>query len=201
MTDMLPSTPLLVVETIAADPERSKCMVAVVRVGGYQLRVVLDFSLRERLGIEYVEMPKLLAMHRPSQQAVIQLMARAFDGEQILTPVDLTEQIHQATPRSPFEPLPEQERVALRAIADKVNVEILDFEGAGDEPCRFSATLRMHDRVFGLTGEIYAGAGRKAALSWRKGPDPESFSRAELYAIERALADRCEMLKSSEQPS
>jgi hypothetical protein len=180
--------PLVVVERILVDAMDPKRVSAIVIAGGHRLRVVLDFSRYERLGIEYVEMPKLLDLHRPSQQAVMRLMARAYEGEVIDMPVDLTEEIQQSPP-SPYEPITEKERASLEALADKVNLEIMDVQGTGKAPLSFTATLRIDGREFCMIGEIYAGSGRIPFLCLQKGPDPESLSKAQWYAIERALIE------------
>lgn len=198
MNAMNPSIPLLVVETIEADPSHPQRVAALIKAGGHPLRVVLDFSRRERIGVEYVEMPGLLEIHRPSQLAVVQLMERVFEGERVATPADLTEQIRQASPPSPYEPLSERERAALEAAADTVSLEVHDFQRSGDEPCRFSANLSLDGREFGLTGEIYAGVGRIPIVRWRKGPDPRMFSKAQHHAIQRALVRLCEINERSE---
>jgi len=187
MAEMSAPVSLLVVEKILVDITDPHRLSAIVTVGGHRLEVVLDFSRYERLGIEYVEMPKLLDVHRPSQQAVTRLMARVYEGERIDTPVDLTEQIRQSSPASPYEPLSAAQRADLEALADKVNLEILDIQGTGYAPCTFTAKLRLDGREFSMVGEMYAGPGRVPFLSWRTGPDPGSLSKAQRYAIQRAL--------------
>lgn len=186
-TELNASIPLLLVELIQVEPSDPQRVTATVLAGGHRLRVILDYSRRERMGVEYVEMPKLLDIHRPSKQAITRLMGRFYDGEKVDLPIDLTEQIRHLSPPSPYQPMPASERAALETLADDVNLEIAQIQGAGDDPLSFTATLCLDGREFEMTGKLYAGPGKVSFLSWRGSAETDSLSRPELYAIERAL--------------
>ena len=103
MNTMSPEKPaLLVVESVEPDPQNARCMIAEICLGGYPLRVVLDFSRKEMGLIEYVEMPWMLGLHLPSQKAVVSLVDRVYSGETLHFPVDLGGQIVHADPPSFF---------------------------------------------------------------------------------------------------
>ncbi|MCL4298021.1 MAG: hypothetical protein KJ077_19920 [Anaerolineae bacterium] len=186
------SIPLLVVEDVYPDEVESQRLIGIVRIGGHPVRVILDFGRQDLGFIEYVQLPGLLGMHPPSQQAVVNLMSRVYEGETIQFPVDFSEEIRQASPPSPFEPMSTEDRVALEAAANQVHLDIVTIEQIVSEPLRFTVTLRLDGQLMTIQVELFAGPQRVPVMRWLKGPDPNSLSVAQRYAIQRALLSRYE---------
>jgi len=179
--------PLLVVDDVyrdATDPQR---LIGAVRVSGHPVRVILDFSRRDSGFIQYIELPWVLGMHPPSQHAVVELMAQVDAGQAIQYPVDLSERIRRSSPPSPFEPMSAEGRAALEAAAAEVHLDMFSINRSGATPTHLTLTLSLDGEMMTLEIELYAGHGRTPVMRWLKGPNPDSLSTAQRYAIQRAL--------------
>lgn len=182
--------PLLALDQVERHPEVPTQLVGIVRFGGHRLRVVLDFA-RSSLGvIEHVDMPKLLAMHEPSQRAVISAMTRIADGEAVPLPCDLTGEIAHSDPPFPLQPLDEQSRQRLDAAAAQVDLEVCEVERSGSEPERVRARLVLDGRPLEVEAELYAAPGAIPVMRWIAGPPLDELNAAQRHAIHRALSQQ-----------
>jgi len=179
--------PLLVLEAVERDPEVPTRLVGVVRAGGHRLRIVLDFHRGDLNYAKYVELPWLLALHEPSQRAVVTTLSRIDAGETVLLPRDLSAEIQQANPPCPWQPLDEQRRAALDAAADQVEVVVRHAERSRSSPPTVKARLELDGRPIEVEVEVYAEEGAVPILRWMAGTDLAELTPAQLRAIQRVL--------------
>src|SRR5690349_16041756 len=135
--------PLLVLEDVVRDPDVPGRLAGVVRAGGHQLRIVLDFPRGDPRFAEHVEMPWLLSLHPSSQRAVVLAMARIDAGEAVSLPHDLSADVRRAEEPCPWQPLSEASRAALDAAADRISVRVQHAERSGTDPLRVNALLEL----------------------------------------------------------
>lgn len=180
--------PWLVLEQAGRDPDIPTRLTGIVGFGGHRLRIVLD-AARLPLGlIEYVEIPALLAMHEPSQRAVVSVMTRIADGEAVPLPYDLTSEIADSEPPFPLAPPDQLSRARLEAAAAQVDVEVRDIERSGSDPERVRARLVLDGRPLELEVELYTAAGATPVMAWIAGPPPDDLTAAQRLAIQRAVS-------------
>jgi len=178
-----------VLEAVDRDPEVPARLVGVVRAGGHQLRIVLDFHRGDPRFAEYVELPRLLALHEPSQRAVVLALARIDAGETVLLPLDLSAEAQKADAPCPWQPLDEQSRAALDAAADRVTVVVQHAERSGSSPHRVKARLEVDGRPIEVDAEVYAEEGAVPILRWMAGTDPAELTPAQRRAVQRVLLE------------
>jgi len=187
--------PLLVIDDVHCDEDRPHQVVAQLRFAGHPVRVVLDFSGPLPGLIEHVEMPDLLALHHPSQKAVLQLMTRVHAGEEVQCPLDLSNEVRESSSLpSPFEPVPPDRRLAMEREADLVQLQIVRIERSADDPARHFVELYLQGERIRLEVELIAGTGSNPVMRWIRGPDPQTLTAPQRYAILRAISKHTEPL-------
>jgi hypothetical protein len=179
--------PLLLLDAVERDPEVPKRLVGVVLAGGHRLRIVLDFHRDDLRSAEYVEVPWLLALHEPSQRAVVSTLFLIDAGETVSLPRDLSAEVQDADPPCPWQPLDEQSRAALDAAADRVAVVVRHVERSCSSPPTVKARLELDGRPIEVDAEVYAEEGAVPILRWMAGTNPAELTPAQRRAIQRVL--------------
>jgi hypothetical protein len=179
------SMPLLVLDRVDHDPEVPTRRIGALRLAGHPLRVVLDVGRPDQ--VVYVEVPELLAVHEPSQRAVVAAMSRIESGEALPLPYDLTGEIRDAEPPFPLRPLDADEQARLDAAAGGVDLRVRRVRRSGQAPQLVQADLVLDGHPISIEVRLYAQPGAVPAMSWLAGPDPAGLTPAQRYAIQRAL--------------
>lgn len=108
------TTPLLIVTRIETDPGRPEEVSAELLVGGRPEHVALDLSFPQLIG--FGSTPDALQHHHAAHKAVIDLMMRRRNGEDVTLPADLSDIVRQANEPWPLR-LPEAESLAANERA------------------------------------------------------------------------------------
>jgi hypothetical protein len=177
----------LVLERFDRDPAEPKRVTAVVNLVGCRLRVVLDVGGLVPGFTAYIDVPDLLAIHEPSQRAVVAAMARLAEGEPGPLPLDLTDQIRDAQPPFPFQPLDDQDRERLDAAAASVDLHVRRLERTGSQPQVVHADLVVDGRPVSLSVELYSPPQAARIMRRLAGARFGEFTEAQLHAVEQAL--------------
>ena len=162
---MTPEIPLLVVDDIRRDPLKEGLVEARVHLGGHPMRVVLDFDFAPEFQgfASYVEMPWMLGVHVPSQQAVVHLMRRFHKGDQVDFPVDLSEEVARSDPPSPFRFDPDKHG-RIQPDDPAFDLDLGELHRAGTYPAVFQGVIRINRKPIEMHVQIYAGPGRVPAM-------------------------------------
>jgi hypothetical protein len=104
-------------------------------------------------------------------------------------PLDLTDQIRDAQPPFPFQPIDDQKRARLDAAAATVDLQIRRVERTGSQPQVVNADLVVVGRPVSLSVEMYGQPGAARVMRRLAGANFGEFTEAQLHAVERALRD------------
>lgn len=176
---------LLVVESIMREPASSSRWLGAIRFGGHLLHVALEF--RDDLGVVVLsEVPWLLATHPPSQNAVVQLIARVQAGEQVRLPVDLSATVRDGV--LPFRlPVPDVvDPVTLAAEVARVRLEVQSIKRDGSRPTHISAQILLDGSPLSFELELYEEANAVPVIRWLSRPPPV-LTEAQYFAIRHVL--------------
>jgi len=157
--------PLLIVDEIWRHPGNEEEVYAQIRAGGHPLQVILDFSRSDF--IRYLRMPWMLAVHPPSQQAVIRLMTAFRAGVPVKLPADLSDALAAADPPAPFRVDPAKD-AQLEREAASVSVDLAQLQRSGTYPALFRGVIHINGEAIDLEVELYAGPGRVPLLQWNR---------------------------------
>lgn len=177
--------PLLVLERVERDPAATGRLVGTVRMAGHAQRVVVDVG--NPFGfVEHVDIPLLLGSHGPSLAAVVAVMSRWEQGEEVGLPVDLSDQVKDAEPPFPLQPASRAEQQRLDEEADQVDLVVVDVEHSPVHPQTLTASLVLGGAPLTVQVEI-PGDSDEGVMRWISGPPTAMFSNVQLHAIYRAL--------------
>jgi hypothetical protein len=177
------ATPLLVVDNISCDFRNEGVVHAEIRLGGHPLQVVLDFASIPGF-ISYVKMPWMLELHVPSQQAVVRLMTRCHEGGTVDLPADLSEELTQSNPPSPFRFDPGEDARRQQEAAF-IDLDLTDLQHTETYPWVFRGVIRIDGEPVDIEVQLYAGPGCIPVTRWMR--RSRKLTAAEMDAIRSRL--------------
>jgi hypothetical protein len=178
----------LIIDALERDPHVHTRIIGSVRAGGHPVELVLDFANPIVGAAEYIEVPWLLAIHPPSQQAVVSMLRRANAGERLTLPLDLTDVVAGADPPCPWAPADPATLARLNSAADRVDLRAEHLEHAGHEPVWIHGTLLVDGRQIHVNAEAYPTPGAFPIVHWRGATPLDSLTPDQRYAVLRLVA-------------